>query len=159
MTNRLAATLSVFVLVLSACSMDWTMAERDGDGGLEAEGDVEADGDGGTEGDADVDIGGDADEDGDEDVAADDGDAPGPDADGDAEADDAPGADADADADTDADGDADADAGGLVLHAVGMATVAGEGLTASTLRLTEVGFEGGGRSCAGSLCLWIGVAP
>jgi hypothetical protein len=67
--------------------------------------------------------------------------------------------DADADVGSDVDGDGDADGDALVLHAVGMATVAGEGLAAGSMRLTEVGFEGGGRSCAGSLCLWVGVMP
>jgi len=77
----------------------------------------------------------------------------GPDADADSSA------EAEAEVDADGDADADADAGGLVLNAAGMATVAGEGLAAGTMRLMEVAFEGGGRSCAGSLCLWVEVMP
>ena len=101
----------------------------------------------------DADAGADADGDGDADADADADDTVGPDADADGDG------DGDADSDGDADADADADAGGLVLHAAGFATVAGEGLAAGSMRLTEVGFEGGGRSCAGSLCLWVGVMP
>ncbi|MBI5487581.1 MAG: hypothetical protein HY905_09625 [Deltaproteobacteria bacterium] len=155
MTGQRLSILVALCLALPACSMDWSMAEHDADVSVDADADAD---NVGADADADADI--DAEPDA-ADADVDDAVGPVADADGDdaadADTDDAVGPDADADADGDV--DADADAGGLVLNAAGVATVAGEGRTTGSLRLTELGFEGGGRSCAGSLCLWVGVMP
>lgn len=54
---------------------------------------------------------------------------------------------------------ADAGPTTLSLHANGIATTGTDGLRAGTLRLTETGFEIGGRTCVGSLCLSGGITP
>ena len=53
----------------------------------------------------------------------------------------------------------DAGAGGLVLRASGMASVAALETTSGSLRLHETGFEVGERSCVGTLCLAGGLTP
>ena len=75
--------------------------------------------------------------------------ADGADADGDADG---------ADADGDADGDADASAG-LSLGAAGITTLGGAVVEATSLRVTDMGFESGARLCAGSLCVEGGMVP
>jgi hypothetical protein len=70
----------------------------------------------------------------------------------------AQGADGDGDGDGDADGDADAPAG-LSLGAAGITTLGGAVVQATSLRVTDMGFESGARLCAGSLCVEGGVVP
>ena len=48
---------------------------------------------------------------------------------------------------------------GLTLRAHGIASTAGAGASAGSLRLTETGFEFSGRTCASSLCLAGGLVP
>jgi hypothetical protein len=47
----------------------------------------------------------------------------------------------------------------LSLRTNGIASTGTDGLRAGTLRLTETGFEIGGRTCVGSLCLSGGITP
>lgn len=48
---------------------------------------------------------------------------------------------------------------GLTLRSHGIASTAGAGAAAGSLRLTESGFEFSGRACASSLCLAGGLVP
>ncbi len=61
------------------------------------------------------------------------------------------------------DGGTTADAGmtttGLTVRAQGMATSAAGSLTVGTLRVSETGFEVGGRACVGTLCAVGGLVP
>ena len=108
----------------------------------DADADADTDGDGGTDADVEADADG-VEED---DVGSADADADG---DGDAEAEVADGSDAEASDDA---------GGGLVLHG-GIGTVGEAAVTSGTLRLKEMGFEFGGRVCAGTLCMRGGVTP
>jgi hypothetical protein len=80
----------------------------------------------------------------------------------------------DVDVDADADGDdagvdhaddydhddADAgDAGGVIVRGAGMATVNGAVLSGGSYRVHDMGFEGGGPLCAGTVCAWGGMVP
>ena len=48
---------------------------------------------------------------------------------------------------------------GLTVRAQGMATSAAGSLTVGTLRVSETGFEVGGRACVGTLCAVGGLVP
>lgn len=51
------------------------------------------------------------------------------------------------------------DAGSLTLRSAGIASLSGPEPSSGTLTLRETGFEFGGRSCTGTLCLTGGLSP
>jgi hypothetical protein len=136
-------------------------AEADLSAEAEAEAEAEVEADAGVDVDVDVDADADADLDVDADLSVEaEADVPLDELEAeDAPLDDLGAEDVDVDVDVDVDAEDAGDAGGVIVRGAGMATVNGAVLSGGSYRVHDMGFEGGGPLCAGTVCAWGGMVP